>query len=99
MSETYEFVLIFSLPAATADTDELIERLGQAGCADALVGVGKPGEVALDFCREAHSFDAAISSAVADVKRAIPGAILTQTDTHTDAPRPLQTSERYSMRA
>ncbi len=53
-----------------------MERLGEAGCDDALVGIGQPGRLALAFTREAPSAQAAMRSALADVKRAIPEARL-----------------------
>ena len=74
----YEFTLKFRLPAEAAEADELLERLGEAGCDDALVGVGRPGRIALDFTREAGSALAAISSAMGDARRAIPGAQLVE---------------------
>jgi len=67
--KTYEFTLKFSLPATESGMDGLVERLGEAGCDDALVGIGKPGRLALDFAREADSAFDAISSAIADIKR------------------------------
>ena len=41
----YEFRLKFSLPASESDMDELVERLGAAGCDDALIGIGQPGRI------------------------------------------------------
>ncbi len=70
----YEFTLKFALPASHAPTDELVERLGEAGCDDALVGIGQAGRIALEFTREADSAKQAIFSALAAVKTAIPGA-------------------------
>ncbi len=75
MSE-YEFELRFALPSCDMDPDQLVERLGGAGCDDALVGVGRQGQVALDFIREAESAMAAVLSAIADVRRAVPEARL-----------------------
>ncbi len=69
----YDFTLKFRLPADSPSADELVERLGEAGCDDALAGIGQPGRIALDFSREADSAQAAIFSALADVKKAIPG--------------------------
>ena len=70
----------FSLKYQLADTDrnpnELVERLGAEGCDDALVGIGQPGRLALDFTREAESAEAAMLTALADVRRAIPSAKL-----------------------
>src|SRR5258708_37156481 len=71
----YEFGLIYKV-ADDANMDELIEQLGEAGCDDALVGTGQPGRIALDFTRDASSAKNAIISALAAVKKAIPGAKL-----------------------
>jgi hypothetical protein len=76
--KTYEFTLKFSLPASESDMDGLVERLGEAGCDDALVGIGKSGRLALDFAREADSAFDAISSAFADIKRVQPDAKLVE---------------------
>ena len=72
----YDFKLKFALPSDSPSPDELTERLGEAGCDDALVGIGQPGRIALDFSREAASARSAVISALSDVKRAIPGARL-----------------------
>ncbi|MCB1697694.1 MAG: DNA-binding protein [Halioglobus sp.] len=76
----YEFTLKFSFPDEDFidDIDELVERLGEAGGDDALVGIGKTGRLALDFSREAESAFDAISSAIANVKTAIPEAKVTE---------------------
>jgi len=74
----YEFTLKFRLPDASGDPARFIDALAQAGCDDALVGVGQPGRIALDFSRVAKSAVAAISSAVLAVKKAIPGAELVE---------------------
>ena len=47
----YDFGLHFKLVRADEDTDELMRRLGEAGCDDATVGVGVPGAIALLFIR------------------------------------------------
>lgn len=72
----YTFTLKYRLSAANQNVDDLIERLGAEGCDDVLVGVGQPGRVALEFTREADSAQAAIQSALADVKRVMPKAQL-----------------------
>jgi hypothetical protein len=41
-----------------------------------LVGIGQPGRLALEFSREAPSAEAAVRSALADVRSAIPSARL-----------------------
>jgi predicted DNA-binding transcriptional regulator AlpA len=72
----YVFTLKYQLVEGDRDPDCLVERLGGAGCDDALIGIGQPGRLALEFAREADSAQAAVRSALADVKRAIPSAHL-----------------------
>ncbi|SCC94978.1 conserved hypothetical protein [Thiomonas sp. X19] len=72
----YIFTLKYRLAEHDDDPDVLVERLGEAGCDDALVGIGQPGRLALEFTRAADSAEAAVRSALADVKRAIPSARL-----------------------
>lgn len=55
---------------------DIVERLGEEGCTDALIGTGRPGRIAMEFSRDATSAYAAITSALADVRRAIPTARL-----------------------
>jgi predicted DNA-binding transcriptional regulator AlpA len=72
----FEFGMKFKLARDDVDTGELVERLGQAGCDDATIGIGQPGRIALDFTREARSVKHAVISALRDVKKAIPDAEL-----------------------
>lgn len=72
----YIFTLKYQLADHDSDPDALVERLGAAGCDDALVGVGQPGRLALEFSREADSAEEAIHTALADVKKAIHSARL-----------------------
>ena len=72
----YTFTLKYQLGDDAGDVDALLERLGAAGCTDALVGIGQPGRLALEFTREAASAEAAMHSALADVRRAAPSARL-----------------------
>ena len=39
----YTFTLKYQLADADRDADALVERLGETGCDDALVGIGQPG--------------------------------------------------------
>lgn len=75
----YEFTLKLSIPESLV-RDVIEDRLFEAGCDDALVGVGSKGRLALAFCREGDSANQAIISAVADVKRAIPDAKLIEAE-------------------
>jgi predicted DNA-binding transcriptional regulator AlpA len=74
----YLFTLKYQLAEHDSDPYDLVERLGEAGCDDALVGIGQPGRLALEFTREAKSAKAAVRSALEDVKRAIPSATLVE---------------------
>ena len=65
----------YQLTEADQDLQAVVERLGEAGCDDALVGIGQPGRLALEFTREGPSA-AAMRSALADVQRAVPSARL-----------------------
>ena len=72
----YTFTLTFALGSRDADTDALVERLGAAGCDDAVVGVGRSGRLALEFTREAEDAAHAVRSAISDVRSALPEALL-----------------------
>ena len=72
----YTFTLKYRLAEHDSDPEVLVELLGEVGCDDALVGIGQPGRLALEFTREAAHARAAVRSALADVKRAIPTAKL-----------------------
>jgi hypothetical protein len=72
----YDFTVKFNLEKSLGNTDDFIERLYAGGCDDALIGVGNKGYIALNFIREASSAYEAISTAINDVKRVVPGATL-----------------------
>lgn len=74
----YNFLLKYSLPGGKVDLDDVVERLGEVGCTDALVGVGVAGRFALDFIRDAETARKAIESALADVRKAVPEAALVE---------------------
>ncbi|GAA6616770.1 DNA-binding protein [Scytonema sp. NUACC26] len=70
----YEFTLKFRLPDPTIDTGMYVDILYESGCDDAIIGTGIKGFIALDFIREAPSAYDAMSSAIKDVRKAIPQA-------------------------
>jgi predicted DNA-binding transcriptional regulator AlpA len=72
----YEFTLRFKVPEDQRDLGELVERLGECGCNDSMVGTGVNGRIALEFVREATTAEHAILSAIRDVRKAIRGAEL-----------------------
>ncbi|HEX7934939.1 MAG TPA: DNA-binding protein [Paraburkholderia sp.] len=74
----YMFTLKYKLAAEDCDLDAIVERLGEAGCDDATIGVGQPGRLALVFSREDASAFEALVSALGDVKKAVPSARLVE---------------------
>ena len=72
----YEFTLKFSLGDDTKDPESYIKRLAEAGCDDALIGIGQQGRIAFNFNREADSALSAVCSAIKNIKSVIPNATL-----------------------
>jgi len=72
----YTFTLKYQLAKRAEDADALVEQLAEAGCDDALIGIGVPGRVALEFIRSAPSAKQAIESAVLQVKSVLADAQL-----------------------
>lgn len=79
--KTYDFKII--LAAGTEITEELADRLFDAGCDD-----GTPGRFCgtpyVSFHREADSLESAIRSAVADVQKA--GCVVVRLQIERDSP-------------
>ncbi|HXT80688.1 MAG TPA: DNA-binding protein [Acetobacteraceae bacterium] len=74
----YSFVLNFTLANQEDDPETYLDALYEAGCDDASVGVGRAGMIGLDFTRAAASAEDALRSAIENVRKAIPGAVLVQ---------------------
>jgi len=72
----YVFTLRYQLADDGSDPAEWVERLGNAGCDDALVGIGQPGRLALEFTREATDATTAVLGALENVRSAVPSAKL-----------------------
>jgi len=72
----YVFTLKYQLSAENQDMDLLVEHLGEAGCDDALIGVGQPCRLALEFVREASSAKDALNSAMTNIRNVMPSARL-----------------------
>lgn len=69
----YVFTLKLRLPPGLSG-EEAVERLGAAGCTDALAGIGLAGRLALEFTREAESAAAAVGQAMDDMMTILPDA-------------------------
>ena len=72
----YEFKLSFKIAASEGDHDQIMMKLADADCTDALVGLGVGGHVSLEFIREANSALEAMLQAIEDVRQALPSAQL-----------------------
>ncbi|MEQ1557715.1 MAG: DNA-binding protein [Methyloglobulus sp.] len=72
----YDFTLKFDIASLECEPDTLLNQLYEAGCGDALIGIGQPGRIALNFTRDAKSASGAVTSALSDVNKAIPQAKL-----------------------
>ncbi len=68
----YEFTLKYKLPEASSNPESHLKALDDAGCDDALIGIGQQGRIALSFSREASSANEAMLSAIENIKQAIP---------------------------
>ena len=68
----YDFTLHFKLADYKADPSVYEDKLFEAGCDDALLGIGQKGYIGLDFIRTADNVIEAIYSAIENVKSAIP---------------------------
>ena len=77
MSE-YDFTLKYVLPDTNVDPETFVGALLEAGCDDAIVGIGSAGRISLNFTREAVSAAEAVFSAMENIKEAIPGAKLVE---------------------
>lgn len=72
----YDFTLKFDTTAIGCEAESLMDRFYEAGCDDAIIGIGRPGRIALNFTRAAESALEAVSSALSDVNKVIPQAKL-----------------------
>lgn len=72
----YEYTLTFSLPDKGSNPEDFLDNLFEAGCDDALVGIGFAGSISLNFIRKEESAAKAVHQSIAQVQSAIPGSEL-----------------------
>ncbi|TGN40373.1 helix-turn-helix transcriptional regulator [Marinobacter confluentis] len=77
VTSDFDFTLTFAVPELI-DSETLEARLFEAGCDDAIIGLGQKGRLALNLSREAESAEAALMTALRDVKMAVPEAKLVE---------------------
>ncbi|KJV28076.1 helix-turn-helix transcriptional regulator [Luteibacter yeojuensis] len=74
----YEFSLVYQLDPNDGDHDAIVERFGEAGLTDFLIGIGRQGYLGLDLARAGKSAHAVLRGAMADAARMLPGAQLVE---------------------
>jgi predicted DNA-binding transcriptional regulator AlpA len=72
----FTFTLVYQLAEDDCDHDVIVERFGEAGLTDFLVGLGQSGYLGLELEREGRSADAVLRAALSDAKRMLPEARL-----------------------
>ena len=80
MAMVFDFTLVYALNPELDTQDEVMRRLTGSDCADATVGWGLPGHVALAFSREAMDCNAAVALAFAQMVQVLPSAPLVRTE-------------------
>lgn len=68
----FEFDIVVALPKGAEDEDAIMDALFEAGCDDAVVGLGVSGIIGLGFTRAGEDAEAVISEAVTQVLSALP---------------------------
>ncbi len=71
----FNFELIYKL-RSDEDPETYIESLYGAGCDDAMIEIGTPGHIALEYLIDSEDFQQTFIDAIKNVKRAIPHAKL-----------------------
>lgn len=74
----YTFTLVYQLDDADNRHDEIVERFGEAGLTDFMLGVGRPGYLGLELERAGRSAEVVLRAAMADVNAIIPQAKLVE---------------------
>lgn len=75
--QEYEFNIMVSLPDDSNEEAVMLDRLFEAGCDDAVVGLGTPGLVGVSFIRGGTDAEAVITEAIEQVMSALPeGSLL-----------------------
>lgn len=73
----FKFDVMIRLPKGCPDIEYVLDRLYEAGCDDAVVGLGTPGLLGLSFIREGTDRETVIAGAVRDALSGLPeGAVV-----------------------
>lgn len=68
----FQFDVMIRLPMGCSDIEDVVDRLYEAGCDDAVVGCGNPGMLGLSFTREGMEREVVIAGAVQDALAGLP---------------------------
>ena len=72
----FQFDVMIRLPQGCPDIWDVLDRLFQAGCDDAVVGLGTPGLLGLSFIRQGTDREAVIAGAVRDALAGLPEGVV-----------------------
>lgn len=73
----FQFDVMIKLPQGCPDIEDVVDRLFESGCDDAVVGCGNLGMLGLSFIREGTDREVVIASAVRDASAGLPeGAVV-----------------------
>jgi hypothetical protein len=73
----FQFDVMIKLPQGCPDIEDVVDKLFESGCDDAVVGLGTPGLLGLAFVRVGPHREAVIAGAVNDALAGLPqGAVV-----------------------
>jgi len=73
----FQFDVMIRLPEGCPDIEDVMDRLYESGCDDAIVGLGTPGILELSFIREGTDREAVFAGAVENALAGLPeGAVV-----------------------
>lgn len=74
----FQFDVMIRLPEGCLDIEDVVDRLYESGCDDAIVGCGNPGMLGLAFIRAGLDQEAVIARAVSDALAGLPRGALVE---------------------
>ncbi len=72
----FDFTLVYDISNIIKPLNEIAEILYMSGCEDAIIGIGRAGQVAINFTRESSNALEAVTSAQNNVTSVLPQAKL-----------------------
>jgi hypothetical protein len=81
----FQFDVMIRLPEGCLDIEDVVDRLYESGCDDAVVGCGNSGSLGLSFIREGTDREAVIAEAVENALAGLPEWALVEGVTSSEA--------------